>query len=409
MKRNNVVSFAGAALLLGLLLSGCSMDPTESSYFAGGNGTMADPYQIATAEQFDAIHGFKDKHYKLVADIDLSAYADWAPIGTFGAYAAVTEADNPNLHEAFTGSLDGNGHTISDLTIYENGDMLHDYVGTGLFGCISNAGAQPAVQNLTLTNANVSGDNAVGAVVGYLCEGNELKNISLVGENQIAGTMCVGGIVGGNNGGTLDGCSAEATVVLSSTGKKGETENIVLSGTAQCSGILIGGAFGGEIKNCSAQGTLLAEGEEIIGIGGLTGSLQNVSACTNCTVTATIQLGKAAHAVGGLAGFGGTFTENAPLKIKNCQVDVQILGQPDSTHIGGIMGSGLYMNSTQAESAFMIADCSVSGAIKGIPTAGTIAGRAEGSTEQTNHVDITIDGKAGSEIGIANTLIESLE
>ena len=42
--------------------------------FAGGSGTANDPYQIATAEQLNAIGAEPnhwDKHFKLMADLDL--------------------------------------------------------------------------------------------------------------------------------------------------------------------------------------------------------------------------------------------------------------------------------------------------------------------------------------------------
>lgn len=49
----------------------------ESPYvFAGGSGTREDPYLIETADQLNAIRYGLDRHYKLIADIDLSTWGN---------------------------------------------------------------------------------------------------------------------------------------------------------------------------------------------------------------------------------------------------------------------------------------------------------------------------------------------
>lgn len=53
------------------------------SGFAGGNGTKEDPWQIATAEQLNLIREDLTAHYVLIADVDLSGYENWEPIGAF--------------------------------------------------------------------------------------------------------------------------------------------------------------------------------------------------------------------------------------------------------------------------------------------------------------------------------------
>ena len=92
-----------------------------SSYtFAGGTGTRADPYLIATADQLNAVRRGLDKHYKLVADIDLSKWGNWTPIGGNPAYEY-----NGRDCGRFTGTLDGNGHVISGMTIVDHRDTLY--------------------------------------------------------------------------------------------------------------------------------------------------------------------------------------------------------------------------------------------------------------------------------------------
>ena len=68
------------ALVLIMLLSVTAMADTG---FAGGSGTKEDPWQIASAEQLNLIRENLAGHYVLIADIDLSGYENWEPIGAF--------------------------------------------------------------------------------------------------------------------------------------------------------------------------------------------------------------------------------------------------------------------------------------------------------------------------------------
>lgn len=83
----------------------------QSPYtFAGGSGTREDPYLISTPDQLNAVRQGLDKHYRLLNDIDLSAWGDWMPIGG-------EEVERHGDPTPFTGSLDGAGHVIRGMTI----------------------------------------------------------------------------------------------------------------------------------------------------------------------------------------------------------------------------------------------------------------------------------------------------
>ena len=87
----------------------------NTTEFAGGSGTEDDPYLIETKEHLNNVRNYLDAHYKMLSDIvftdaDFAEGGDfyndgigWCPIGT---------ADIP-----FTGSFDGDGKSISGLTI----------------------------------------------------------------------------------------------------------------------------------------------------------------------------------------------------------------------------------------------------------------------------------------------------
>jgi hypothetical protein len=93
-----------------------------------------------------------------------------------------------NSTAAFTGSLDGQSHTISDLNINRAGT---DYVG--LFG---RTGSASVISNLGLAGGNVSGGSHVGALAGE--NGGSIGNS--YASAAVAGTSRAGGLAGDNPG-----------------------------------------------------------------------------------------------------------------------------------------------------------------------------------------------------------------
>lgn len=95
--------------------------------FEGGTGTLKDPYLIKTAEQLNSVRFGLSKHYKLIADIDLSKWGNWIPIGGTPAYAGAF-TNHPEKASAgcgeFTGSFNGNDHVISGMTIIDHRDDI---------------------------------------------------------------------------------------------------------------------------------------------------------------------------------------------------------------------------------------------------------------------------------------------
>ena len=199
------------SILLALTLAlGMNAAFAESSPYAGGTGTAEDPYQIATAEQLLAlsaavndgsVNGYPGTYFVLTEDIDLSGVA-WQPIGHLDI-----ENQN-NMSVMFMGVLDGQGHTISNMTF--NSD--YPVCGVGIVGiCLGGE-----VKNLNAKNINVNCTHefsmAIGDVVGFNM-GGSVHDITLTGENSVAGINCIGGIVGGNSGGTVANCTVEGTTV----------------------------------------------------------------------------------------------------------------------------------------------------------------------------------------------------
>lgn len=133
----------------------------DSDAFAGGRGTKNDPYLVATVNQLNLVRCHENKYFKLTNNLNMTGI-DWNPIGQ-GLHKE-TRNDNP-----WRGNFDGNGKTISNLTIDTQRSKA------GLFGEIGHSD----ISNLTLRNPNVSGFDYVGAVVG-LAQHSSMSNVKVI-------------------------------------------------------------------------------------------------------------------------------------------------------------------------------------------------------------------------------------
>ncbi len=162
-----------------------AIEETEklNDLFAGGSGTESDPYEISNVTQLQNMNEDLDAHYELVNDIDASPSKNWnngkgfLPIGT--------------ANNSFTGALDGQGYKISDLYIDRpNSNEI------GLFGSL---GKDASLDNIALVDANVTGNNLVGGLVGN--NAGTVRNSYVTG--NVSGNNRVGSLVGINGHGTI--------------------------------------------------------------------------------------------------------------------------------------------------------------------------------------------------------------
>ena len=130
--------------------------------FAGGSGTLEDPYLIQTAEQLNAVRKGPKHHYKLIADIDLSGWGNWVPIGGTDSYGFMGGGWNKAEKGAhsFMGSFDGNGHVISGMQIVINEEtpFLTEDGNMRAYGLFANLATNPAeykIKNLGVVNFNI--------------------------------------------------------------------------------------------------------------------------------------------------------------------------------------------------------------------------------------------------------------
>ncbi len=219
-----------------LLLAVSLLSIPASAKYSGGSGTAQDPYQIATAADLMTLGETSadyDKHFILAADVDLDPYLPGRKVFDKAVIAPRSGDDivNPPGTD-FTGSFDGKGHAIKNLTISGGpGGYL------GLFGQVRNGGR---IRNVCLENADIAGANGsscLGSLVGANYEGiiDSCYTIGRVVGGE--GSEAIGGLVGHNQG-TITCCCALGSVFAGKNSK--------------CTGGLVGWN-GGQITQCYAN------------------------------------------------------------------------------------------------------------------------------------------------------------
>ncbi|MBN1764508.1 MAG: hypothetical protein JW860_04560 [Sedimentisphaerales bacterium] len=226
-----------------------------------GSGTEADPYQIWTPEDMQMIGAYSecwDRHFILMADIDLSAYTG-ETFNTIGSRGS---------GKGFLGVFDGNGHVISNYS-WQNDEGSHEPGIFALVGYFSTPGGE--IKNLGLINVNmdVGSFRYVGALAGINC--GTITNCYATGkllrraypDSLSYPNGFIGGLVGNNNG-TITECftamDVDATLYSEYIGglagfNYGEISNSYSMGSVFGStyvGGLLGG--GGTLTNCYAVG-----------------------------------------------------------------------------------------------------------------------------------------------------------
>ena len=287
-----------------------------------GDGFENNPYQISTAAELywfaacvngstEGIQQNKSANAVLTANITVNSnllsllqfdsetgevtngenFTSWTPIG--------------NRNNQYTGTFDGQGHTISGLYFNTSTEFV------GLFGLVESGGS---VSNVGVVDSYFKGEDLVGGVCGLNYSGT-ITNCYNTG--TVSGSRsCVGGVCGRNS------APSNRTATITNCYNTG-----AVSGTGhQVGGVcgsndIYGSSYGTvTITNCYNRGTVSGSGNRVGGVCGYN-SAQNSSngtaTITNCyntgNVTAT---GTDNDYVGGVCGFN--VARNATATITNC-------------------------------------------------------------------------------------------
>ena len=254
-----------------------SADIVRGTLFAGGFGTQASAYTLTTWQQLANINrvlgsGYYfslsnnlDKNsigYDALASSNANFGTGWNPLGPRGS--------------SFTGTFDGQNHTIGDLNIKRTGVQA-----IGLFG---QTDLGSVIRNIGLVNAKVEGGEFTGALVGT--SGSTISNAYTTG--SVKGTSQSGGLVGANNG---DISAAYSTSSVTTTGSN--------------AGGLVGGNYG-LLINAYAAGNVTAASMSSDSLGGLVGVNFGVIANTYATGNVT-----GTYSTGGLVGTNSSTINNS--------------------------------------------------------------------------------------------------
>ena len=249
----------------------------------GENGNATDPgdgytvsedgntYTVYTADGLmawaEAAQGNLSLNCTLTHDIDLSG-TEWEPVG-----------DRNNV---YTGTFDGNGHTISNLTITKENLSFGD--DCGMFGRV---GTNATIQDLTLEDVRLdvdADDVSIGALAG--------SNQGIISNCRVSGNISVtnkemgfvGGVVGRMESGVIQYCHSSASI------QGGNSD-------------YVGGVLGGEfltktvIKGCSFSGSVTGGNT----VGGIAGYCRFFADMTGCYSVG--ELSSAVYNTGGITGY----------------------------------------------------------------------------------------------------------
>ena len=331
-------------------------DGSTAAAFAGGTGTAEDPYQIANGAQLAYLASsvnsgetYEEKNFVLTANIDLNGLP-WTPIANSFSDALLGGSD----YRVFAGNFDGNGYTISNVSIGSETTPFESDV-FGLFGA-----TEGKISNLNLDTVSIHGIAkiaSIGAVVGF-----------------------AGGLVG-YSGGSIENCHVTGLTMDMSA-----PSNVYAA--AYWVGGLVGALDGTQLINeCSVSGSITEKAGKG-SIGGLIGELGKAAKITYSRSNVTVNVkadSRGGADVGGFIGKGNGKTD-AETVIRNCYATGNVTG---GAYTGGFAGglwglnikncyaSGNVSQAAAAMASFVGTDASDSayyGSITNCFTTGSVTG-----------------------------------
>ena len=262
--------------------------------------------EIYTLEDLDDVRNDLTDDYILMNDLDFQNDANYENIAnkntwtTGEGWETIGSYENP-----FTGSFDGQDHTISNLFMTKStGDNI------GLFSSIESA----VITNLSLSEINITALDSwyVGGLSGY-SSNSSISNCNVGG--SIDASDQVGGLIGRNEETSINNCSS----------------TVDISGEDSLGG-LIGFNQDAGIENSSFSGSVTsAGGSNIGGLIGYNGLLitSDRTTITNCHTSGSVT---GTYSVGGLVG------DNSESDITSCYSASSVNGQDYPQSVGGLVG-----------------------------------------------------------------------
>ena len=287
-------------------------------------------FDVDTAEKLAGLallsrsNTFSGQTFNVVKDIELPDVS-WEPIGKH------VDADKNTVGQIFAGTFNGNGHTISGLTI----ELTGNEVAYGLFGQVSGT-----VKNLRLEDGKITGtaNSAIGSVAGSLVGGATVSDVYSNVTVDVDANY-VGGIVGKNEGtkkNTISNCWNDGAV------KGHERVAGILGYSAKNSEL--------EIAHCLNTEVITSASEHYVaGICGLAdqGKLTIKDSLNTGKIATTSEkaLGYSAAIVGGIKGteeaLGTATLENVYYLTSSCKDGAKVLQDGNGGKYVTVNGNGV--------------------------------------------------------------------
>lgn len=344
-------------------------------------------------------------NYILKNDIDASGLVDADGNSTYNTIG--------RGNTAFTGTFDGDGHTIVGLQ-----------AKGGIFGKL---GSGAVVKNINIASSVFNGNNigdSVGAVAAEN-NGGSISGISGYGNTIKGSGGSIGGLVGKNYGG-ISNSNDHSTVIAG--------EGTVAGGIAGVNGTNAGKDKGGTIDNVQSNSAVttagLSAGQFASNLGGIVGknelvlnkyNINNVSAHgitgktgntkTSGGIVGTNE-GRISNAynesiihgsenIGGVAGKNGTQTSKSEqTELNDVANAVEIIGDAGGKNVGGLVGMQEHASTNQGRNTGAITGCTNVGGMVGYNKADSYLKNLENSPQATITGITNVGGIAGVNEGV---------
>ncbi|WP_304270862.1 filamentous hemagglutinin N-terminal domain-containing protein, partial [Phascolarctobacterium succinatutens] len=363
---------------------------------------------ISNAEELNSLQRVAEKlndrnalsyNFILKNDIDASGLVDADGKSTYNTIGGG--------NTAFTGTFDGDGHTIVGLQ-----------AKGGIFGKL---GSGAVVKNINIASSVFTGNtsDSVGAVAAENY-GGSISGISGYGNTIKGSGGVIGGLVGKNYG-AISNSADQSTVIAGA--------NTVAGGIAGINGTDAGNFLIGTLENVQSNSAVttgsLGAGEYASNLGGIVGknemllnkyNINNVSAHgvtgktgntkTSGGIVGTNE-GRISNAynesiihgsenIGGVAGHNGTHASNSKLaELNDVANAVEIIGDAGSQNVGGLVGMQDHATTNQGRNTGAITGCTNVGGMVGYNTADSYLKNLENSPQATITGITYVGGIAG--------------
>lgn len=331
-------------------------------------------------------------NFVLKNDIDASGLVDAEGNSTYNTIGSGTTA--------FTGTFDGDGHTIVGLQ-----------AKGGIFGKL---GSGAVVKNINIASSVFTGNNTYDSVGAVAAENNggSISGISGYGNTIKGSGGYIGGLVGKNYGGISN--SNDHSTVIAGAGT-------VAGGIAGVNGTNAG--IGGTIDNVQSNSAVttgvLAENQYASNLGGIVGkneyNINNVSAHGVTGKTGNTQTsggivgtneGRISNAynesiIHGSENIGGVAGNNVKqAELNDVANAVEIIGDAGSQNVGGLVGMQEHASANQGRNTGAITGCTNVGGMVGYNTADSYLNNLENSPQATITGITNVGGIAGVNEGV---------